>query len=151
MEPLVLTSPEGHDHQGSTGPGRTILVVDDEKAIRDTCVEALGIGGYTTLQASSGEEALELLRKPDTAVDLIILDLNMPGMGGANCFKEILKISPTIRVIIATGFSESESTESTILKNSIGYLKKPYRLQQLLDVVNEALKDRTDVEIRKDG
>ncbi len=119
------------------GGRETILVVDDEATILDVGRQILDEYGYTTLAATSGEEALQVYRDQD--VDLVILDLNMPGMGGQKCLERLKEIDPGARVVIASGYSAETASGKAIRAQVDGYIGKPYRLHDLLKMVREVL------------
>ncbi|UCG22299.1 MAG: PAS domain S-box protein [Deltaproteobacteria bacterium] len=132
VEPLESKSPV-------MGGDETILLVDDEKFIRELGVDVLGQAGYTVLTAGNGEQALEVYRKERDRVDLIILDLIMPGMGGSKCLEELLKIGPQARVLIASGYSPDASTKGALETGAAGFINKPYDTKQLLELVRKIL------------
>ncbi len=118
----------------------TILVVDDEKLQRDLVTLMLNKFGYKVHALSSGEEALMYLQ--DHRVDLIILDMLMdPGMGGLQTFREIIKINPAQKAVIASGFSESDDVKKALQLGVKQYLKKPYTLNHLGQIVFQVLKE----------
>ena len=118
---------------------RTILAVDDESTVLALAKDILEMYGYAVLTARNGEEALRLYRSRSRDVDLVLLDLTMPVMGGAECFKEMQRIDPRVRVVISSGFS-SDSTASEILRDgALGYVQKPYDIDVLARIVREAL------------
>ena len=121
------------------GGDETILLVDDEEFIRELGVYVLGQAGYTVLTASNGEQALEVYRKEQAHIDLIILDLIMPGMGGSKCLAELLKIGPQALILIASGYSPDASTKGALEAGAAGFINKPYDNKQLLDLVREIL------------
>jgi CheY-like chemotaxis protein len=121
------------------GGDETILLVDDEEFIRELGVDVLGQAGYTVLTASNGEQALEVYRKEQAHIDLIILDLIMPGMGGKKCLAELHKIGPQARVLIASGYSPDASTKGALETGAAGFINKPYDNKQLLDLVRKVL------------
>ena len=121
------------------GGTETILLVDDEKAIRGSARQALARFGYTVMTASTGEEALEIYSGKSGAIDLVIMDLGMPGMGGYKCLGELLQINPTVKVVIASGYSINGQVRKALEIGAAGYVGKPYQLSDLLYKVREAL------------
>ena len=121
------------------GGDETILLVDDEKFIRELGVDVLGQAGYTVLTASNGEQALEVYRRERAQIDLIILDLIMPGMGGSKCLEELLKIGSQTLVLIASGYSPDASTKGALETGAAGFINKPYDTKQLLELVRKIL------------
>lgn len=121
------------------GGSETILLVDDEETVLDIAKSMLERFGYTTITAESGENGIEMFKKSKPYPDLVILDIGMPGMGGHKCLKELLKIYPNIKVIIASGYPEDEKVEKTIESGAAGFIAKPYRLKDMLKKVREVL------------
>ena len=116
----------------------TVLVVDDEEAILDMTVEILEMHGYTVWTARSGEQALSVYGEHGQAVDLIILDLNMPGMGGAQCLKRLQQYQPPARVLLASGYS-AHGPAREVARNAAGFIGKPYQLTELLAKIRAVL------------
>jgi len=126
----------------STGTGEeTLLVVDDETAVLEVVRKGLEGFGYGILTASSGEEALETIAMPDSSVDLILLDISMPGMGGYRCLEEIRKIAPEVKVVISSGypFDDAGGKTSSDSEKPHGFIQKPYNLSDLALKVREVL------------
>lgn len=121
---------------GGTG---TILVADDEEPIRDLAGRMLGRFGYKVILASSGEEALEVYSERKDQIDLVILDIGMPGMGGHQCLKELLRLDRNIKVIIASGYSPNGQVQETLESDAAGFAAKPYQLTDLLKTVQQVL------------
>jgi CheY-like chemotaxis protein len=117
------------------GGAETILLVDDEKSIRDLGSELLKRFGYTVLTASSGEEALETYTSRPNEIDLVIMDIGMPGMGGHKCLREIVRADPSAKVLISSGYSVNGQVKETLEVGAVGYVGKPYRLADLLEKV----------------
>jgi len=106
-----------------------ILIVDDEENVRWFIASACEPFGYEILTASSGYEALKVIQEHQLKLDLVILDLNMPGMGGVEVLKSIRKFQPELPVIVLTAMHEKEA-ECQALYIS-GFIKKPYKLEAL--------------------
>jgi two-component system, cell cycle sensor histidine kinase and response regulator CckA len=121
-------------------PGtETLLLVDDEEFIRDLAAEILESKGYVVIKAGSGEEALEVLKRGGEKVELVILDLGMPGMGGVKCLEILVNSHQGLKVLIASGYSP-ESVIGDLLKlGASGYIAKPFRRRDLLHTVREIL------------
>jgi PAS domain S-box-containing protein len=119
------------------GGNETILLVDDEQFIRELGVDVLGQAGYQVLTAVDGESALELYRERQNGIDLVILDLIMPGMGGSKCLEELLKLDPQAQVLIASGYSPDGPTRRVLEAGAKGIIGKPYDSRQLLHLIRE--------------
>ena len=123
------------------GGSETILVVDDEASVRELAVQILQRHGYQVFAADCGEAALETFQTRQGEIDLVILDLGMPGMGGLNCLRGLLQIDGSTRVLIATGYSVNGSVEECLESGAAGYIGKPYRLKDLLAEVRTVLEE----------
>ena len=121
------------------GGNETILLVDDEEAIRELGKDILARFGYTVLMASDGETALEIYRENKKEISLVILDIIMPGMGGRKCLEELLKINPELRIIIASGYSINGPSKEVLKAGAKGFISKPYNINQILKAVRETL------------
>ncbi|MFH1112810.1 MAG: PAS domain S-box protein, partial [Pseudomonadota bacterium] len=119
----------------------TILLVDDEKAIRKLGEGMLRMAGYTVLTAADGREALEIYRAAQDRIALVLLDLMMPEMGGKQCLEELFKINERAKVVIASGYSANGPTKDALARAK-GFINKPYQVRDLLAVVREALDSR---------
>jgi DNA-binding NtrC family response regulator len=106
--------------------------VDDEQAIRESGRDVLGHFGFKVITAASGEEALELVKKGINKIDLTILDINMPGMGGYQCLKELLCLDPKLKVLIASGCSIDVRASGVMESGALGFIPKPYRISDLV-------------------
>jgi signal transduction histidine kinase/CheY-like chemotaxis protein len=117
----------------------TILVVDDEAAILDLAERLLGRFGYQVLRAENGEQALVVMARREEPVDLVILDLNMPGMGGHNCLEAMRTDYPQVPVLVASGYSPNGSERDALAAGAAGFIGKPYQLKEMLRVVRSVI------------
>ncbi|MCA1906593.1 MAG: PAS domain S-box protein [Desulfarculus sp.] len=117
----------------------TILVVDDEPALLTVARRTLESQGYRVLTASSGEEALETYRDHPGRIDLVLMDLGMPGMGGARCLLLLKELDPGARVIISSGYAPDACAGPEVRQAALGFLAKPYRRNDLLQMVRQTL------------
>ncbi len=109
----------------------TILLVDDEEVLREMGSDLLEALGFITLTAENGRKALEMYREHAGKIDVIMLDLTMPEMGGIEAYHELRKINPSVAVIFCSGYS-IESVESLIAVDPFaGFVQKPYNLPDL--------------------
>ncbi len=116
-----------------------IMLVDDEEQIRDIGKNMLEKVGFRVLLASSGEEALQLFEEEHGRINLVLLDLNMPGIGGFRCLEKLKKLKPDIRVIICTGYLD-EDTISKIRKLDVeDFVHKPFRFSEILPIIRARL------------
>ena len=121
------------------GGTETILLVDDEENIRELGENTITKFGYKVITAPDGESALELYREKKNKIDLIILDLIMPGMSGRKCLEKLLKINPQTRVLIASGYSVNGPTKEALEAGAKGFIGKPYDIKRMLKAIRETL------------
>ena len=120
---------------GASEPDR-VLYVEDEQYLRDIVGRSLSAAGIPMLLASSGEEALELFRRHQASIKLIILDLVMPGMDGWETLKALHQIQPDLKVVLASGHLDETSARRPSVQ-VVGVLPKPYHLATLIDLVTQ--------------
>ncbi|MEW5912064.1 MAG: PAS domain S-box protein [Thermodesulfobacteriota bacterium] len=135
----AAAQPESLPAPQPRGGQETILVVDDELAILDSTRQLLAGRGYQVLTADSGERALEIYQERLGEVDLVILDLGMPGMGGERCLAGLLALNPRAKVIVATGYTQCGLNDHLLASGARRMMNKPYRLQDFLLVVRQVL------------
>ena len=95
--------------------------------------------GYKVLTAATGEEALKIYSTKSDEIDLILMDLGMPGMGGLKCLKEIQRKDKAIKVIIVSGYSGGDHVKKSLETGAKGFVGKPYQLIDLLNTVRVVL------------
>ena len=117
----------------------TILLVDDEEVIIDVGRDILAVLGYKVFVAKSGKEAIEIFKVRDSSIDLVILDMIMPGMGGAETFDVLKSINPSIKVILTSGYSVDARPTKMLERGCDGFIQKPYTIKTLALKVKEAL------------
>jgi CheY-like chemotaxis protein len=117
----------------------TILVVDDEPHVRTVLRALLGDLGYNILLASDGLEAIELVRSKGNAINLILLDIVLPGMSGMEVFNEVHAAFPGIKVILSTGYAREETVSDLIRQGAQALIRKPYQAGTIARVVRNVL------------
>jgi PAS domain S-box-containing protein len=117
----------------------TIMVVDDEAMIRELASNQLGNLGYSVILAEDGAAALDLYREKWRDIDVVIVDMIMPTLGGRECIAGLRAINPDVKVILATGYSREALADKIDKAGIFGFLPKPFRQQQLAALVAEAL------------
>ena len=142
--PAFTGTPERYvdGHAGGPRPlgGGTILVVDDEEVVRKAAQLTLRKYGYCALTADNGEAALQLFESRRREIDLVILDLTMPGMDGEATLARLKALDPTARVLLSSGYSSAEIAERFQGSGLSGFLEKPYTAAKLVQEVQAALK-----------
>ena len=117
-------------------PDAFVLVVDDEQDIRDASERILSRIGYQVQKASRGDEALDILKK--NSIDIVLLDLKMPGMDGMEILARIRERSTEIQVIVITGYATVETAIEAMKQGAYDFIPKPFEPDQLRIVVNRA-------------
>jgi|GEM_PF-431505 len=121
------------------GGTETLLLVDDEEAVRGLGAEMLELAGYTVLTAANGQEALEVYRTEGASISLVILDLIMPVMSGRKCLEELLKMNPNAKVLIASGYAANGPAKEAREGGAAGFVGKPFDLKEILLAVRKSL------------
>ncbi len=116
----------------------TILLVEDEDAVRMFAARALKNKGYTVYEADCGVSALKVLDEIDVEIDLLISDVMMPQMDGPSLVKKIRETDQKLKVIFISGYAE-DALDDTIMDKDFHFLSKPFSLKQLAEQVKEVL------------
>jgi len=119
----------------------TILIVDDEIMMLETSIALLTGLGYTALGASSGEETLEKYSDKLDVLDVIIIDMVMPGMNGGELYKRLKKIKPNLKALLCSGYSVNESIKAVLDQGCQGFLQKPFSVGQLSAAIRNLFAD----------
>ncbi|MCP5102985.1 MAG: response regulator [bacterium] len=132
---LQTAAKEVHDPTGK----ETILVVEDEKAVRDLAVETLKQFGYDVLEATNGSDALKLCRNMSKDVDLVLTDVVMPSMNGPEFIRQVREFGRDLKVLYMSGYTENSIANRGILESDSEYISKPFRPQELIATVRKVL------------
>ena len=122
-----------------SGGSETILLVDDEEMIRSLGCKLLEQAGYTVIVVQNGEEALEVYGSRGQGIDLVVLDVIMPGMGGHKALEYLKRMDSEVRVVIASGYSPDGLAKKLTESGASGFVGKPYHRTNLLSTVREVL------------
>lgn len=120
----------------------TVLVVEDERAIREVLVDVLETAGYSVLAAADGAEAINILEVSGDRIQAAVIDMMMPNVDGAELHQHLCDHDPSIQVVLTSGYNEREATRRLTAAGLVAFLKKPYRPDDLLRVLDEQLEDR---------
>lgn len=140
-EPAAIPKEEKQQEKVEQGH-ETILFVDDEAANLHVADKMLKSMGYRVLLASGGQEALELYVRQRDNIDLVILDMIMPGMSGGELFDALQALDPNVRAILASGYSLEGRAQEIMDKGVRAFLQKPYLMTELSSKIRFALGDR---------
>ncbi len=125
----------------------TLLVADDDAAVRESLERTLAREGYTVVLAPDGQAAIERLR--DGGIDLVLSDLKMPGLNGLELLREVKAISPDLDVIMLTAFGTVEEAVKAMKDGAVDFLTKPFQRAQLVRVIRKALERRALIQENK--
>lgn len=123
----------------SRSPQGTILLVDDDKSIRETGQELLEARGFQVLTADDGYHAMEIYRDKAAEIDLVVLDMIMPRMGGNETFNRLREINPDIKVLLSTGYSIEGQAANIVSRGCAGYIQKPFTMADLTKKIMEII------------
>ncbi len=137
----VLIDEEDSPARPIKGTG-TILLIDDEKMILDVGLELLEELGYTVLSVMSGQEAIDVFQKDQDNIDLVIMDMIMPGMGGGETFDRLKEINPEVKVLLSSGYSINGQATKIIRRGCDGFIQKPFNMNQLAEKIQKILTGR---------
>jgi len=113
----------------------TILLVDDEQMILDVGRELLEELGYTVLPAMSGQQAIEIFQKDPHKIDMIIMDMIMPGMSGSETFDRLKKIKPEVKILLSSGYSVNGQATNILQRGCDDFIQKPFNMNQLAEKI----------------
>ncbi|MCL6498496.1 MAG: PAS domain S-box protein, partial [Firmicutes bacterium] len=123
------------------GAGETILVVDDEEPLCNLLRDVLTRRGYRVLVATDGQEALRLYQEHAGRIDLVILDMTMPGLSGTQTFDALRALDPRVRILLTSGYTQERAARDAVARGAKGFLQKPFLISELAARVREALQD----------
>lgn len=118
----------------------TILLADDDFAVLELCQNILQKYGYKALVANNGKEALEIYKQNRGEISLVLLDLIMPEMGGAQCLEKLLILNPSLKIVIISAFLDDEAVKESLNSGAEAVLRKPFTIVEVLEVIRKALK-----------
>jgi CheY-like chemotaxis protein len=113
--------------------------VDDEDMIIEIAEELLKAMGYKVLLARSGKEALEIYKENQENIDIIVLDIIMPGMGGSEVYDRVKEIDPDVKVLLSSGYSMEEKAKEILKRGCNGFISKPFKMRLLSQKIREVL------------
>ena len=126
----------------------TILLVDDERMITDVATDLMKFLGYRVFIANNGENAIDVYRKNIGDIDMVILDMIMPGMSGGDVYRVIKDMNPEVRVLLSSGYSLSSQAKKILDQGCNGFIQKPYKLKEFSQKLREVL-GASDLSIKK--
>jgi PAS domain S-box-containing protein len=132
-QPGPEPEPSGHPQSGK------ILVVDDEDMVREVARSMLEVCGYDVVDVPNGRDAVEYYRDHGDSIDLVLIDMVMPDMGGRECFRALREMDPGVRAVLSTGYGEDGEAREIVQEGMVGLVLKPFSRAALAATVSEAL------------
>jgi len=117
----------------------TILLIEDDESILDAAKRMLANFGYTITTATNAEKAIEIYLTEQESIDLVILALNMPGMGGRRCLERLLEIKPELKTIVTSGYTSAANFKNVHNAGKAVFVEKPYQFRDLLRIIRQIL------------
>ena len=130
---------DSHKSESLSRGSETVLLVEDEQAVRRATAEFLNLQGYTVLEAKDGLDALDVARHHYSAIDLVVSDVVMPNMSGGQLGKELAKLRPDTKLLFVSGYAGKTVLDHNVVDLDVNFLQKPYTLKQLSLKIRGAL------------
>jgi len=141
--PVAEQSCEDYDNEEGQSDlirgAETILLVEDERAVRDLSKEILQECGYNVLEAANGREALDVIRRFEPKIDLLISDVVMPEMGGTELAERLSQSHPDLKVLLISGYTDAAAIDKGIIDPNVRFLQKPFTFETLSDKIRSVL------------
>jgi DNA-binding response OmpR family regulator len=123
----------------------TVLVVEDEEVLRRAVSKMLRKERFSVLEAGDGTTGANLFRANESNIDVVLLDLTLPGMSGRDVLSELRRIRPEVKVILTTAYSQENALSAIGEQRPWSYVRKPYQFSDLLNLLRKACLDRPQV------
>ena len=128
--------------QKGIGGTETVLLIDDEDVILEVGRALLEAMGYRVLTARDGKEAIELYKNNRDRIDLVILDIVMPRMGGGEAYDKMKEISPNVKVLLSSGYSIDSQAKEILARGCDAFIQKPFGMLELSQKIREVLQNK---------
>jgi PAS domain S-box-containing protein len=138
--PRAASADLQHSDHVSKG-NETVLLVDDEETIREVGGELLEAMGYTVLLAEDGKKALETYQENQDQIDVVLLDMVMPNMGGGEAYDRLKEIDPDVKVLLSSGFSIDGEATKILGRGCDGFIQKPFTMKDLSERIRQVVRD----------
>ncbi len=117
----------------------TVLLVDDEEIVVGVGKQMLEKLGYTVLIARNGQEAVDVYKNSPDVVDLVLLDMIMPGMEAGDTYDKLKSVNPAIKVLLSSGYSLDQNAGAIIARGCNGFIQKPFNMKILQEKIGDIM------------
>ena len=117
----------------------TVFLIDDDDMIADVSELILKKSGYDVVIAKSGKEAIEVYKEKHSRIDMVILDMILPDMGGGDTYDRLKEINPEIKVLLASGYDKDYQGSDIMERGCDGFIQKPFNMNELLEKIRGIL------------
>jgi two-component system cell cycle sensor histidine kinase/response regulator CckA len=137
--------------QESGRVGGTVLVVEDEEILRHAVSKMLRKESFSVIEAGDGTTGANLFRANEPSIDVVLLDVTLPGMSGRDVLKEMRRIRPDVKVVLTTAFNQDDALSSIGEQHAWGYVRKPYQFRELIGLLRKACQDKPEMSANTEG
>lgn len=137
--PVTAVSEISDENSATSG---IVLVIDDEAAVREAVSDILELEEIEVLTAENGQKGLAIYQENADSIDLVLLDLSMPGLSGQDTFSKLQKLDPNVRILLSSGYSETNATRGFDSPPLVGFVQKPYRLDVFIKLIKKHLRKK---------
>ncbi len=117
----------------------TVFLIDDDEMVADVSELILKNSGYDVVSAKSGKEAIEVYKENHSRIDMVILDMILPDMGGGDTYDRLKEINPGVKVLLASGYDIDYQGRDIMERGCDGFIQKPFNMNELLEKVRGIL------------
>ena len=117
----------------------TVFLIDDDDMIVDVSEQILNSSGYDVVSAKSGKEAIEVYKENHSRIDMVILDMILPDMGGGDTYDRLKEINPEVKVLLASGYDIDYQGRDIMERGCDGFIQKPFNMNELLEKISGIL------------
>ena len=128
-----------------SAPPARVLIVDDESVVRTIASRILARAGYSVLTASDGVEGVEMVRAHGQTISVVVLDVLMPRLGGIEAMRQMREMLPELPIVLSSGFTGENTRAQLAALDRVGFLAKPYRIDDLIAAVRSAIGTRASL------
>ena len=115
------------------------MLVDDEQKVLTVCGDSMKLLGYTVYTADSGDKAVGIFAEKSEAIDVVVLDMIMPGLSGKETYRRLKQIDPQVRVLLASGYAMEGQAEEILKEGCTAFIQKPFKMEQLSLTIQEIM------------